>query len=80
MQGDRMIDLEAIRARNETRKSGWCYDCKHAHDDSDPKADIDALLAEVERLRELWLCVDCSAARHTDSGLCVKHELEAALS
>jgi|GEM_PF-2050937 len=46
-----MIDLDAIRARNETRKSGWCYDCKHAHNDSDPKADIDALLAEVERLR-----------------------------
>lgn len=46
-----MIDLEAIRARNETRKRGNCYDCGHAHNDSDARADIDALIAEVERLR-----------------------------
>lgn len=46
-----MIDIEAIRKRNEERKSGRCYDCAHAHDDSDAKADIDALLAEVDQLR-----------------------------
>ena len=53
-------DLAAIRERNEGRKSGSCYDCGHAHDGSDARADIDALLAEVERLRHKASECECS--------------------
>jgi len=51
------IDTRLYRSRNDMRKTGACYDCKHAHDDSSAVTDIDELIAEVERLsRECPKC------------------------
>lgn len=49
------LDIEAIKARNERRKDGFTCGCGRAHHetirDGLEVADIDALIAEVERLR-----------------------------
>lgn len=65
-----MIDLEAIRARNEERKKGpkqgvYREALDVAEEHAEAVADIDALLAEVDRLSawcshppEGWSCGD----------------------
>jgi hypothetical protein len=52
-------DLEAIRRRNEEFKrdlNSWYGDEGPHEDTSAAAADIDALLAEVERLRAVHVC------------------------
>lgn len=50
-----MIDLEAIRARNEQWKLAVdvCQECGAGQEGYPAPDDIDALLAEVERLRDM---------------------------
>jgi hypothetical protein len=48
-----MVDLEAIRQRNEARKSAPADEYDRAQALTPASDDIDALLAEVERLRTI---------------------------
>ena len=50
-------DIEAIRKRNEERKGDFPYGWAEELSESQAVADIDALLAEVERLQDPILCM-----------------------
>lgn len=79
-----MIDLEAIRARNERHKRPIIHMQKSTMRTSlesfveTTTADVDALLAEIERLSAASTCTDCFMERYYDASnvFCSQHAVE----